>query len=39
MLGFDYEIFYKKGKYNLVVDALSQKYEEEGSLFFSNIHG
>jgi hypothetical protein len=33
MLGYDYEIIYKKGKENVVVDALSQKYEEEGSLF------
>jgi hypothetical protein len=30
---YDYEIIYKKGKDNVVVDALSQKYEEEGSLF------
>jgi hypothetical protein len=33
MLGYDYEIIYKKGKENVVVDALSRKYEEEGSLF------
>jgi hypothetical protein len=26
-------LFYKKGKENVVVDALSRKYEEEGSLF------
>jgi hypothetical protein len=32
MLGYDYEIIYKKGKENLVADALSRKYEEEGSL-------
>jgi hypothetical protein len=31
--GYDYEIIYKKGKDNVVVDALSRKYEEEGSLF------
>ena len=33
IFGYDYEIFYKKGKENVVVDALSRKYEEEGSLF------
>jgi hypothetical protein len=33
LFGYDYEIIYKKGKANVVVDALSQKYEEEGSLF------
>jgi hypothetical protein len=33
LFGYDYEIIYKKGKDNVVVDALSQKYEEEGSLF------
>lgn len=33
MLGYDYEINYKKGKENVMVDALSRKYEEEGSLF------
>jgi hypothetical protein len=33
IFGYDYEIIYKKGKDNVVVDALSQKYEEEGSLF------
>jgi hypothetical protein len=30
---YDYEIIYKKGKDNVVVDALSKKYEDEGSLF------
>jgi hypothetical protein len=33
LFGYDYEIIYKKEKDNVVVDALSQKYEEEGSLF------
>ena len=33
IFGNDYEIIYKKGKDNVVVDALSRKYEDEGSLF------
>ena len=33
MLGYDYEIIYKKGKDNAVEYALSRKYEDEGSLF------
>jgi hypothetical protein len=33
LFGYDYEIIYKKGKENVVVDALSHKYEDEGSLF------
>jgi hypothetical protein len=33
LFGYDYEIIYKKGKDNVVADALSQKYEEEGSIF------
>jgi hypothetical protein len=33
LFGYDYEIIYNKGKDNVVVDALSQKYEDEGSLF------
>lgn len=33
MLGYNYEIIYNKGKENMVVDALSRKYEEEGILF------
>jgi hypothetical protein len=33
LFGYDYEIIYKKGKDNVVADALSQKYEDEGSFF------
>jgi hypothetical protein len=33
IFGYDYEIIYKKGKENVVADALSCKYEDEGSLF------
>jgi hypothetical protein len=33
IFGYDYEIIYKKGKENVVADALSHKYEDEGSLF------
>jgi hypothetical protein len=33
LFGYDYEIIYNKGKENVVVDALSYKYEDEGSLF------
>jgi hypothetical protein len=33
LFGYDYDIIYKKGKDNVVVDALSQKYEDEGSIF------
>lgn len=33
MLGYDYEIIYKKVKNNVVADALSIKYEDEGSIF------
>jgi hypothetical protein len=32
MLGYGYEIIYKKGKKNIVVDALSRKFEEDGPL-------
>ena len=32
MLGYDYEIIYKKGKDNILEDSLSQQYEDEGSL-------
>jgi hypothetical protein len=33
LFGYDYEAIYKKGKDNVVADALSRKYEEEGSIF------
>ena len=33
MLGYNYEIIYKKGKDSVVVDALSRKYEDDRSLF------
>jgi hypothetical protein len=33
IFGYDYEIIYKKGKDNVVANALSRKYEDEGSLF------
>jgi hypothetical protein len=33
LFGYDYEIIYKKGKDNVVADALSRKYENEESLF------
>jgi hypothetical protein len=33
LFGYDYEIIYKKCKDNMVVDALSSKYENEGSIF------
>ena len=38
MLGYDFEIIYKKGKLNVVVDALSRKDEEvEAFIFFISI--
>jgi len=36
MLGYDFEIIYKKGKKNVVADALSKKYEDVES-FLSAI--
>ena len=33
MLRYDYEIIYKKSKENVVVDALSRQFEDDGSLF------
>jgi len=33
LFGYYYESVYNKGKENVVVDALSWKYEDEGSLF------
>ena len=38
MLGYDFEIIYKKGKHNVVVYSLSRKEEEtEGSLCVISI--
>ena len=34
MLGYDFEIIYKKGKLNVGVDALSRKDEEVEALFW-----
>ena len=35
MLGYDFEIIYKKGKQNVVADALSRKDEDVESLLYS----
>ena len=32
MLGYDYDIIYKKGQDNSVADALSRQFEEESTL-------
>ena len=32
MLGYDYEIIYKKGHDNVVADALSRQFEDESAL-------
>ena len=38
MLGYDFEIVYKKGKQNVVVDALSRKHEDiEGFLYVISL--
>jgi len=33
MMGYNYEIIYKKGNDNVMADAFSRQYEDEGSLF------
>jgi hypothetical protein len=33
LFGYYHEIIYKKGKENVMADALSRKYEDKGSLF------
>ena len=35
MLGYDFEIIYKKGKKNVMVDALSRKDEDVESLLYA----
>ena len=35
MLGYDFEIIYKKEKQNVVTDALSKKYEDVEALLYS----
>jgi hypothetical protein len=37
MLRYNYEIIYNKIKENVVVDALSRKYEEKGFIFSLSI--
>jgi len=34
MLGYDFEIIYKKGKQNVVADALSRKVKDVEALFY-----
>ena len=38
MLGYDYEIIYKKGRENVMVDALPHQYEESRSLLTLFMH-
>ena len=35
MLGYDFEIIYKKGKKIVIVDALSRKYEDVEALIYA----
>ena len=35
MLGYDFEIIYKKGKQNVIADALSRKDEDVEALFYA----
>ena len=35
MFGYDFEIIYKKGKQNIVVDALSRKDEDVEALLYA----
>lgn len=37
MLGYDYRIIYKKGKDNVVVDALFKQYENVGSVLTLSV--
>ena len=37
MLGYDHEIIYKKGHKDVLVDAFSRQFEEEGSLFVVSL--
>jgi hypothetical protein len=37
MLGYDYEILYKKGRDNIVVNTLSRQYEDAGSLLTLSV--
>ena len=37
-MGYDYEINYKKGKDNIVADALSRTFDDQGSLSAISMH-
>ena len=37
-MGYDYEITYKKGKENIVVDALSHTFDDHASLLAISMH-